>query len=150
MNGEDFCRQTKGCGAFIDNNKNRIAGISPKNDFSRKFQQYEVQFVIFFAKNNCMPSKQPIAKGRRSFLKNGFALAAGFYILPRHVLGGPGFVAPSDKLLIAGIGAGGKGESDLWNFYNGGKAEIAILCDVDEKRCAKNRERFPKAKFYHD
>ena len=59
-------------------------------------------------------------------------------------------MAPSDKLLIAGIGAGGKGESDLWNFYNGGKAEIAFLCDVDEKRAAKNRERFPKAKFYHD
>ena len=97
-----------------------------------------------------MPDKKSIAKSRRSFLKNGLTLATGFYILPRHVLGGPGFVAPSDKLLIAGIGAGGKGESDIWNFYNGGKAEIAFLCDVDEKRATKNRERFPKAKFYHD
>ena len=37
-------------------------------------------------------------------------------IVPRHVLGGKGFVAPSDKLNIAGIGAGGKGESDLAEF----------------------------------
>ena len=46
------------------------------------------------------------------------------------------------------IGVGGKGESDLNNFFKGGKADIAILCDVDEKRAMKSRERFPKAKFY--
>ena len=62
---------------------------------------------------------------RRSFLRNAGLAAAGFYIVPRHVLG-RGFVAPSDKLQIAGIGAGGKGESDLWSFYNSGKADIAF------------------------
>lgn len=87
---------------------------------------------------------------RRNFLKNAATLAAGIYIVPRHVLGGPGYTAPSDKLVIAGIGVGGKGESDLWSFYQGGKAEIGFLCDVDEKRAAKSRERYPKAKFYHD
>lgn len=97
-----------------------------------------------------MQNKKSQQKGRRTFLKNGLTLATGFYILPRHVLGGPGFLAPSDKLLIAGIGVGGKGESDLNNFFKGGKADIAILCDVDEKRAMKSRERFPKAKFYHD
>lgn len=90
------------------------------------------------------------SNNRRKFLKNSLTLATGLYILPRHVLGGPGYTAPSDKLLIAGIGVGGKGESDIWNFYNGGKADIAVLCDVDEKRATKTRERFPKAKFYHD
>ncbi|HSK13506.1 MAG TPA: Gfo/Idh/MocA family oxidoreductase [Phnomibacter sp.] len=87
---------------------------------------------------------------RRNFIRTGFTLATGLYILPRHVLGGPGYVAPSDKLQIAGIGVGGKGESDIWNFFKGGRADIAILCDVDEKRASKSRERFPKAKFYHD
>ncbi len=103
-----------------------------------------------FKKSDCMSLKQTKISSRRKFVKNSLALATGFYILPRHVLGGPGFVAPSDKLTIAGIGVGGKGESDLWNFYQGGKAEIAFLCDVDEKRAAKSRERYPKAKFYHD
>ena len=68
---------------------------------------------------------------RRKFLKTGITAAAGFMILPRHVLGGKGFVAPSDRLLVAGIGAGGKGESDIANFAKSGKADIAFLCDVD-------------------
>lgn len=87
---------------------------------------------------------------RRDFLKKGLLAAAGFYIVPRHVLGGPGFIAPSDKLMIAGVGAGGKGESDIMNFYGGGKAEIAYLCDVDDRRSAKMRAQFPKAKYFKD
>src|SRR6478735_589446 len=86
---------------------------------------------------------------RRNFLKNASLATAGFYIVPRHVLG-RGYVAPSDKLVIAGIGAGGKGESDIKNFYDSGKAEIAVLCDVDDRQSAKTRSRFPKAKYYKD
>lgn len=86
---------------------------------------------------------------RRNFIKGSLATAAGFMILPRHVLG-RGFVAPSDKLMIAGIGAGGKGESDLRMFYESGKAEVAFLCDVDDRRAAVSRKRFPKAKYYKD
>ncbi|MGP4854880.1 hypothetical protein ACTXP3_27335, partial [Klebsiella pneumoniae] len=64
---------------------------------------------------------------RRNFLRNTALAAAGFYIVPRHVLG-KGFIAPSDKLQIAGIGAGGKGQSDIAAFYKSGKADIAFLC----------------------
>ncbi len=87
---------------------------------------------------------------RRNFIKNTALAAAGFVIVPRHVLGGKGFIAPSDRLTIAGIGAGGKGESDIANFFKSGKADIAYLCDVDEKRAAKTVGNFPKAKFYKD
>jgi predicted dehydrogenase len=87
---------------------------------------------------------------RRDFIKVTTVLAAGFYIIPRHVLGGRGFTAPSDRLIVAGIGAGGKGESDINEFFKSGKADIAFLCDVDDKQAAKSRERFPKAKFYKD
>jgi hypothetical protein len=90
------------------------------------------------------------ADSRRSFLKNGLIASAGFFIVPRHVLGGVGFTAPSDKLLVAGIGAGGKGESDLANFFKSGKAEVAYLCDVDDRQAVTSRKRFPKAKFYKD
>ncbi len=89
-------------------------------------------------------------KSRRNFIKKGLTIAAGFYIVPRHVLGGAGFTAPSDRLTVAGIGAGGKGESDLNEFFKSGKADIAFLCDVDDRRAAKSRERFPKAKYYKD
>ncbi|HSV12037.1 MAG TPA: twin-arginine translocation signal domain-containing protein, partial [Hanamia sp.] len=49
---------------------------------------------------------------RREFLKNTAITAAGFMIVPRHVLGGKGFIAPSDKLQLASIGVGGKGADD--------------------------------------
>ena len=86
---------------------------------------------------------------RRNFIKNASLAAAGFYIVPRHVLG-RGYIPPSDKLVIAGIGAGGKGESDIKNFFDSGKAEIAVLCDVDDRQAATTRGRFPKAKYYKD
>ncbi|MFV8225865.1 Gfo/Idh/MocA family protein [Christiangramia aquimixticola] len=93
---------------------------------------------------------QPASNTRRDFLKKTSVAGAGFMIVPRHVLGGPGFTAPSDKLLIAGIGVGGKGTSDLMSFYESGKAEIAFLCDVDDRRAAQSRTNFPKAKYYKD
>ena len=87
---------------------------------------------------------------RRNFIKSASLAAAAFTIVPRHVLGGPGFLAPSDKLSVAGIGVGGKGESDIRSFYESGKANISYLCDVDDRRAAKSIERFPKAKYYKD
>lgn len=70
-------------------------------------------------------------------------------IVPRHVLGGKGYTAPSDRLRVAGIGVGGKGESDIAEFAKG-PADIVVLCDVDERRAANSVKRFPKAKFYKD
>ncbi|HTI10486.1 MAG TPA: Gfo/Idh/MocA family oxidoreductase [Puia sp.] len=87
---------------------------------------------------------------RRDFLRKGLMAAAGFYIVPRHVLGGKGFIAPSDKLVVAAVGVGGKGESDITNIYSGGKTEFAVLCDVDDRRAATSRQKFPSAKYYKD
>ncbi len=97
-----------------------------------------------------MQSDNNITNSRREFLKKSTVAATGFFIVPRHVLGGPGFTAPSDMLLIAGIGVGGKGESDLISFYESGKAQIAYLCDVDDRRAAASRKKFSKAKYYKD
>ena len=44
---------------------------------------------------------------RREFLGAAAAVTA-FTIVPRHVLGGPGYTAPSDKLNVAGVGVGGQ------------------------------------------
>ncbi len=86
---------------------------------------------------------------RRNFIKNASLAAAGFYIVPRHVLG-KGYVAPSDKLNIAAIGAGGKGADDINHFFASGKANIAVLCDVDDRQSAESRKKFPNAKYYKD
>ena len=86
---------------------------------------------------------------RRKFLRNASLAAAGYFIVPRHVLG-KGFVAPSDKLNIAGIGAGGKGESDLASFAKNPNVNIVALVDVDDRQAVKSRQNFPKAKYYKD
>jgi predicted dehydrogenase len=101
--------------------------------------------------NSVSPAENTPAENnsRRSFIRNSALAAAGFYIIPRHVLG-RGFIAPSDKLQIAGIGVGGKGESDIWNFAQSGKADIAFMCDVDDRQIGKSKSRFPKAKIYKD
>src|SRR5215218_8483588 len=93
--------------------------------------------------------KEQIQPSRRKFIKNVSLSAAGFFIVPRHVLG-RGFVAPSDKLNIAGIGAGGKGESDLAGFSASPNVNIVALCDVDDRQAVKSRQKFPKAKYYKD
>lgn len=87
---------------------------------------------------------------RRNFIRTLGLASAAFTIVPRHVLGGSGFTAPSDKIYVAGIGVGGKGESDIANFAKSGKAEIAFLCDVDDRRAANSVKKFPNAKYYKD
>jgi predicted dehydrogenase len=94
--------------------------------------------------------KTILNSSRRDFLKNTAITAAGFMIVPRHVLGGKGYTAPSDMLTIASIGVGGKGEDDINHFYSSGKANIGFLCDVDTRRAADSVKKFPKAKFYSD
>tara|TARA_R110000868_G_scaffold408293_7_gene691081 strand:+ start:34651 stop:36114 length:1464 start_codon:yes stop_codon:yes gene_type:complete len=87
---------------------------------------------------------------RKNFIKNLSFASAAFSIVPRHVLGGPGFIAPSDTLYIAGIGAGGKGYSDMTGFAEHPQAKIAFFCDVDERQTERARTTFPEAKFYTD
>jgi len=86
---------------------------------------------------------------RRKFIKQSATAAAGFFIVPRHVLG-KGFTAPSDKLNIAAIGAGGKGTGDLFNAYNNGANNVVAFADVDWNQAKKSIERFPNAKKYRD
>jgi len=72
---------------------------------------------------------------------------AAFTIVPRHVLGGSGHVAPSEKLNIACIGIGGMGASDIGQF---GAENIVALCDVDWKHGAGTFKKHPNAKKYRD
>ncbi|HPQ98679.1 MAG TPA: Gfo/Idh/MocA family oxidoreductase [Saprospiraceae bacterium] len=87
---------------------------------------------------------------RRDFIKASSIASAGFMIVPRHVLGGKGFKAPSDKLNLAAIGAGGKGWSDIRNAYNDGAENVVALCDIDTNQCKSAIEKWPDAKLYND
>ncbi|MGB2502218.1 MAG: Gfo/Idh/MocA family protein [Flavobacteriaceae bacterium] len=99
-----------------------------------------------------MKSKSSKYNSRRAFLKKGI-LASSIMIVPRHVLGGQGFLAPSDQLNIAGIGAGGKGRSDIINASVNGRERVVALCDIDPQGkhgVLDTIKNFPKANFYND
>ncbi|MGV3502852.1 MAG: Gfo/Idh/MocA family oxidoreductase [Adhaeribacter sp.] len=78
-----------------------------------------------------MNSEKP--NSRRKFIQNTFAALAGISIVPRHVLGGPGFLAPSDHLTKAIIGVGSMGRG---HFEYAGTKLVAI-CDVDKGHLKK-------------
>ncbi len=84
---------------------------------------------------------------RRGFIKSAAATTAAFTLVPRHVLGGPGYQAPSDTLNIAGVGVGGMGKNNLEKCNT---ENIVALCDVDDAYAAKVYETYPNAKRYTD
>jgi len=83
---------------------------------------------------------------RGKFLKEATGVVTAFTIVPRHVLG-QGMIPPSEKLNIAGIGAGGMGGGDINACANGNN--IVALCDVDLRR-ASTIPKYPEAKVYRD
>ena len=66
---------------------------------------------------------------RRKFIGNAATLSA-FLILPRHVLGGKGFIAPSDQINLGFIGAGRRGLSLRDAFFPIEGVKITAACDV--------------------
>ena len=85
------------------------------------------------------PAKQDNKLSRRDFLASAAAATAAVTIVPRHVLGGPGQTAPSDKLNVAILGCGAQGQvllnaclkiPDILSF----RAVCDIWTDYNQKR----------------
>ncbi|MEJ5995167.1 Gfo/Idh/MocA family oxidoreductase [Pedobacter sp. Du54] len=72
------------------------------------------------------PQKEQHA--RRDFIKKSAIGIAAFTIVPRYVLGGHGYLAPSDKLTKAVIGVGSMGRGHFG--YEG--TQVVAICDVDK------------------
>lgn len=70
---------------------------------------------------------------RRSVLAGALG-AFAFTIVPRHVLGGPGQIAPSEKPARAVIGCGGMGMGHVRSINT--ECPLLAVCDVDEQRLA--------------
>lgn len=84
---------------------------------------------------------------RRKFIGGSMAAAATVSFVPRHVLGGVGYKAPSDTLNIAGVGVGGMGHSNLSRMKS---ENIVALCDVDWKYAKRTFDEYPNAKKFWD
>ncbi len=66
---------------------------------------------------------------RRKFIQAGGVAATAFTIVPRHVLGGAGFVAPSEKITVAYIGCGTQGLREMLRMIAMPEVQIVAVCD---------------------
>ena len=69
---------------------------------------------------------------RRRFLGSAAATAAGLTILPRHVLGGAGFVGPNDKINLALIGCGTQGLREILPILTLPEVQVVAVCDPNK------------------
>ena len=67
---------------------------------------------------------------RRRFLKSAAGAVAVPYFIPSSALGGDGAVAPSDRIIVGGIGLGGRGSSDLGWMMAESDVRFVAVCDV--------------------
>jgi predicted dehydrogenase len=98
-------------------------------------------------KDRRKPDEQQNGKISRRGFMGAAAATAAFTIVPRHVLGGRGRTAPSDKLNIAAVGSGGRGGDNIRALSS---QNIVALCDVDWRHARGTFRRYPKATKYKD
>ena len=54
-------------------------------------------------------------------------MTAAFTIVPRHVLGGPGYIAPSEKINVGCIGVGAQGTRVMMDFIKQPEVQIVAV-----------------------
>src|SRR5438132_7709073 len=74
----------------------------------------------------------PRGLSRRQLMLTGGAAATAFTIVPRHVLGGAGFIAPSEKITLACIGFGTQAIREIGGILASPDVQIVSVCDVDK------------------
>ena len=78
-------------------------------------------------------TQHPSTASRRQFIATTASAVAAATIVPRHVLGGPGFVAPSDKVNVAIIGVGGQGLHNARALFQEKDCQIIAIADPAEE-----------------
>ncbi len=71
---------------------------------------------------------------RKTFIKNTLIGAAAVTIVPRHVLGGKGHIAPNDRINVGFIGTGKQSRGLLTNILSVPETITVAACDVDKKK----------------
>ncbi|HSU58805.1 MAG TPA: Gfo/Idh/MocA family oxidoreductase [Bryobacteraceae bacterium] len=69
---------------------------------------------------------------RRRMIADMAALAGSFMIVPRHVLGGAGYVPPSDKVTLASIGLGRQGQAVTMELLARPDVQVIAVCDCNK------------------
>jgi hypothetical protein len=82
--------------------------------------------------SNKIPLKQNDIS-RRKFVQLAASSAIGFTILPRHVIGGKGFISPSDKITLGYIGIGTQGIRELLPLLANTQFQVVAVCDPNKE-----------------
>ncbi|MGC1389735.1 MAG: Gfo/Idh/MocA family oxidoreductase [Bacteroidales bacterium] len=69
---------------------------------------------------------------RREFLESAVAASVALTIVPRQVLGGPGYVPPSDKLTLGYVGCGTQGLREMTALISNPALQIVAVCDPNK------------------
>ena len=69
---------------------------------------------------------------RREFVKVAATGALAFSIVPRYVLGGTNYVAPSDKLTLAYVGCGTQGMREILPLLAVPNIQVVAVCDPNQ------------------
>jgi len=77
-------------------------------------------------------SRSAKSLSRRKFLAQSATAAVALTIVPRHVLGGTGYVPPSDKVNLAFIGVGAQGTRVMLHFLREPDVQGVAVCDVNK------------------
>lgn len=76
---------------------------------------------------------QTFGINRRKFVELTASAAVAFTIVPRHVLGGRNFVAPSDKITLAYIGTGTQGIREMLPMLTVPEIQVVAVCDPNKE-----------------
>ncbi len=88
-----------------------------------------------------------VSISRRKFLRQSGATAIGLTVVPRHVLGGAGYVPPSDKINIAFIGVGAQGLRVMLHFLKEPDVQGVAVCDPN--KIGSNYPQWGNHEFCH-
>lgn len=79
---------------------------------------------------------------RRKFIKKAVGSTLGMiaapYIIPGSALGKNGAIAPSNRIVMGGIGLGSMGTGNSRNFLGKKEVQYVAICDVDRNRRGKS------------
>lgn len=92
---------------------------------------HQFPYIHKVAKSFTMKSSKTNAS-RRKFIKQSTSASAGFLIVPRYVLGGKGFTAPSDMVNVGIVGVGGRGRQNVANLLALEDVRVSCMADPAE------------------
>src|SRR5499427_9494472 len=107
-----------------------VCGATDKVNGASSFErEFEGGYMTETASSH---SRSAASLSRREFLAKGATAAAAFTIVPRHVLGGSGYVPPSDKVNLAFIGVGAQGLRVMIHFLHEPDVQGVAVCDANK------------------